>query len=162
MLLINIPERKYGLIAYGDTAHYAFTDYGKDLMSENFVEYFGNDDWYGGFECFASDAAEFLELAAQGTPVDVGAEEPVSWFSCIVGGVAIGMIISAVVVFIKKKGMNTAVEQKEADVYVVDGGLLLRHSSNTFIHTTVEVRELKSEGGTTIDAEGFSGKSGKF
>ena len=165
MLLLNISERDYALIAYGDTAHYAFTDYGKDVMSENFVEYFGNDDWYGGFECFASDAAEFLELAAQGTPVDVGAEEPVSWFSCIVGGVAIGMIISAVVVFIKKKGMNTAVEQKEADVYVVDGGLSLRYSTNTFIHTTVSVRDLsedKDRGGTTIDSEGFSGKSGKF
>lgn len=166
MLLLNISERDYALIAYGDTAHYAFTDYGKDLMSENFVEYFGNDDWYGGFECFASDAAEFLELAAQGTPVDVGAEEPVSWFSCIVGGVAIGMIISAVVVFIKKKGMNTAVEQTEANVYVTKGGLHLTRNTNQFMYTDRAVRTIRddndSSGGTTIDAEGFSGKSGKF
>ncbi|MBR5534128.1 MAG: TPM domain-containing protein [Ruminiclostridium sp.] len=163
LLMLNIYEREYALVAYGSTAHTAFTDYGKDVISENFLPSFAQDDWFGGFESYVDDCEDFLDLAAQGTPVDVGQAEPVPLGVCIGGGVLTGLIVAAIVVLVKKKGMNTAVQQRQADVYVTDSGLDLRVSHNQFIHTTVSVREIEDhKGGTTIDAKGFSGKSGKF
>ena len=49
LLILSMAERDYGLVAHGDFANTAFTDYGKDALAEYFLDDFRNDDWYQGF-----------------------------------------------------------------------------------------------------------------
>ena len=45
ILMLAMEERQYDILAhgYGNTA---FTDYGKDVMAERFLDDFANDDWF--------------------------------------------------------------------------------------------------------------------
>lgn len=49
MLALSMAERDFQMLAHGDTANAAFTDYGKYIMQDEFLDNFREDDWYGGF-----------------------------------------------------------------------------------------------------------------
>ena len=61
--------------------------------------------------------------------------------------------------------MKSVSAKTEADAYLAAGSMEITGREDHFTHTT-EVRtriERSSEsGGTTVDSDGFSGKSGKF
>ena len=46
---LSMAERDFQMLAHGDTANAAFTDYGKYIMQDEFLDNFREDDWYGGF-----------------------------------------------------------------------------------------------------------------
>ena len=71
LLILSMAERDYGLVAHGDFANTAFTDYGKDALAEYFLDDFRNDDWYQGFADYIDGCAEFMRRAADGQPVDM-------------------------------------------------------------------------------------------
>ena len=71
LLLLSMNDRDYALKAYGGGAHEAFTDYGSYQISDSFIRYFRQNDWYGGFADYISNAEDFLTRAAAGNPVDV-------------------------------------------------------------------------------------------
>ena len=64
LLILSMAERDYGLVAHGDFANTAFTDYGKDALAEYFLDDFRNDDWYQGFADYIDGCAEFMRRAA--------------------------------------------------------------------------------------------------
>ena len=70
MLILSMAERDYDLCAYGADAHTAFTDYGKDVLANRFLDDFRNDDWYAGFVDYQNGCASLLRQAAAGTPLD--------------------------------------------------------------------------------------------
>ncbi len=70
LLLLSMADRDYALIAHGNTANYAFTDYGKEQLSTEFLDDFKHDDWYGGFLDYLSGCDDYLRLAQIGNPVD--------------------------------------------------------------------------------------------
>lgn len=76
LLILSMAERDYGLVAHGDFANTAFTDYGKDALAEYFLDDFRNDDWYQGFADYIDGCAEFMRRAADGQPVDIWDESP--------------------------------------------------------------------------------------
>ena len=57
LLILSMAERDYDLCAYGSFGHYAFTDYGKTTISDEFLDNFRRNDWYGGFERIRSNPA---------------------------------------------------------------------------------------------------------
>ena len=71
LLVLSMAERDYCLIAYGSDAHYAFTDYGKEVLENSFLDDFKRNDWNGGFADYISGCEELLSKAAEGKPVDV-------------------------------------------------------------------------------------------
>lgn len=71
LLLLSMDDRDYDLDAYGDAAHYAFTDYGKEQLADVFLDDFRVDDWYSGFADYISECGEYLRLADLGEPVDI-------------------------------------------------------------------------------------------
>ena len=40
LLIMSMADRDYSLIAYGSDAHYSFTDYGKEVLENSFLDNF--------------------------------------------------------------------------------------------------------------------------
>ena len=69
ILLMSMSDRKYATFFYGPKAEYAFDAYGQELMEEEFLDDFRDDDWYDGFSDYLEVCAEYLERAEAGDPV---------------------------------------------------------------------------------------------
>ena len=73
MLALSMAERDFQMLAHGDTANAAFTDYGKYIMQDEFLDNFREDDWYGGFADYIAACGRYLEANANGAPHRRGA-----------------------------------------------------------------------------------------
>ncbi len=179
MLLLAMEERQYDILAhgYGNTV---FTDYGKDIMSERFLDDFSNDDWYWGFYDYMDTCEEFLAMAEGGEPFDVdyydgdyydGDSHGGDSFGANLFGVFIAIVISClialVVCLILRSQMKTARMATEAHKYAKT--LNITNQYDRFSHR--DIRRIYNPpkennggggGGTTINAGGFSHKSGGF
>ena len=169
MLLLSMEERDYDLLAHGDTGNAAFTDYGKDLLADSFLSYFRQDDWFGGFKAYVSSCEYFLQCSSEGQPIDVPAEEPLTFAEKLPFILLIPCVIAGIVCLIAKAGMKTARCKTGAADYVTPNSFYLRVRDDIFKYRTQSVERIQRSdnrpsggGGTTVNAGGFSHKSGKF
>lgn len=169
MLIMEFYDRSYDLCAYGDTAHIAFTDYGKSVIEEAMLGHFKASDWMDGFNAFITEAEYELEQSASGTPVDieVASSKTSTWTYVLMYSLApiLALIITVIIANKNKtKGIAT-----EASAYITKGGLNLSTSLDLYSHTTRTVRHIpppsndhSSSGGTSVNSGGFSHSSGHF
>ena len=172
LLIMSMEDRDYSLLAYGSNAHYSFTDYGKEVLENSFLDNFRRNDWYGGFADYLNGAEMMLKQAAAGNPLDVSYESREG----INNGIATAMVIGipCLVAFGACEGMKRQMKpvsrQSRADEYVVPGGINLSVKRDVFLNRTVTRTRIQTEhrensssgGGTTVNSSGFSGHSGKF
>lgn len=166
LLMLSMAERDYALIAYG-YGNTAFTDYGKEKLCDEFLDNFGDDDWYGGFYDYLEKCDSMLAAARDGHPLDVDSNPLVAPL-----GVAISLLLGFLLALLlcqslKKRQMQSVAEKTEADTYLVGQSVAITGRRDRFTHTTETRRKIEKDsdssgGGTTIDSDGFSGKSGKF
>lgn len=180
MLSLSMAERDYDLVAYGDWAHYAFTDYGKDKLAETFLDNFRNNDWVGGFNDYIANCISLMDMAKNGNPLDTVVYEQVpdvpGWdaFDLMII-VLIPSLIAFAVCSVFKARMKTAKRQVYASNYVDASNSRLRVNSDQFLTRNVVRTRIHRDndsggsrpsggrpGGTTINPGGFSHKSGKF
>ena len=151
-------------IAHGSLGNRAFTDYGKDLLSGEFLDDFRYDDWFDGFEDYIAVSADFLQAESEGTPVDrggSGGSGGISWvffllIPAAVAGVSCGAMAAS---------MKTARVKRNADDYILRKGIRITGRHDRFVNRTVvrqKIENQSSSGGTRVNSRGFSGKSGKF
>ena len=173
MLSLSMADRDYDILAHGSIGHEAFTDYGKEVLADQFLDDFRYDNWYDGLEDYVNGCGEMLEAWHNGSPIDSygGYTERTRG---ITGGRVFGSsAASAVIAFIAcavLKGKNKSVRrQTNANAYVAPGSLALRTQLDQYTHTTEVRRTIESSnrgsgggGGTTINSGGFSHHSGKF
>ena len=163
ILLLSMEERQYDLMAhgYGNTA---FTDYGKDVMAERFLDDFANDDWYAGFCSYLDTCEEFLELAASGEPFDIDSESSGGGFFGVIIMVLISCAVAMGVCLILRAQMKTAVKATEAGDYAKN--LVVTNEYDRFSHRDVQriynPPQEGNDGGTTVNSNGSSHKSGEF
>lgn len=164
LLMLSMAERDYTLIAYG-YGNTAFTDYGKDKLAEKFLDNFGDDDWYGGFTDYLEKSADMLKSARAGHPLDVGSN-PLIRLAGLLISVALGCFASLAVCSFLWRGMKSVGVKAEADTYISAGSVDFTVREDQFTHITesrVKIeRSSGGGGGTSVDSDGFSGKSGKF
>ena len=165
MLLLSMADRDYCLLAhgFGDTA---LTDYGKDYISEEFLDNFGDNDWYGGCMDYLTYTDALLSQARAGNIYGRG--------SSIAGGqlwlwsLILGAGIAAVVCLLQRAMMRKKVRmQTDALGYLEGGKADITRRSDRYTHTTEIRREIKQETSSTDSgghshSGGYSGKSGKF
>lgn len=165
LLLLSMADRDYYLLAhgFGDTA---LTDYGKDYISEEFLDNFGDNDWYGGCMDYLTYTDALLSQARAGNIYDRG--------SSITGGqlwlwsLILGAGIAAVVCLLQRAMMRKKVRmQTDALGYLEGGKADITRRSDRYTHTTEIRREIKQETSSTDSgghshSGGYSGKSGKF
>ena len=167
LLIISMKERDYDIMAHGDFANYAFTDYGKSKLADSFLDYFGNGSWYKGFDAYLNKVDRFLEAAANGTPVDVGTRLkehnlPLS----LAAGLIFGFIVALISCLAMKSGMKSVHTARIASNFIAQDGIKIPIQKDLFTHNTV-VRQViqsssSSSGGTHINSSGASHHSGKF
>ena len=162
LLMLSVADRDYALIAHGSIGNGAFTDYGKDVLSDAFLDDFGDNDWYSGFADYASYSGTFLDSYRQGTPVDVNREEGSGMGFALVMILLVPAAIAGIACGIMASSMKTARKKTHADDY--RQGLQLTGRHDRFMTRTVVRQKIEnsSSGGTTVNSRGFSGKSGKF
>lgn len=173
MLLLSMEDRDYSLIAYG-YGNTAFTDYGKDSLSEEFLDDFRDDDWAAGCRDYLTGCEKLLSMARAGTPLDVGVKIPkepmtfgdwvILWLKCLAGSFLVSLLICGIWLLVAKQKVR---EQSRAAGYLEQGSLNItrrvdRYTHTTVVRTKIEKDPPKSSGGTTVGSSGFSGKSGKF
>lgn len=159
ILLLSMYDRDYALFVYGDDAEYAFNMTGQILLEEEFLPYFGEDDWIGGFRAYVNTCDRFLALAAAGDPVRAN---PVS---LILPAVGVSFIIALIICLIMRAGMKSVRAKSDADPYV-SGTLELTQRRDQYTHTTETRRKIESSSGSGSSSSrsggGGSGRSGKF
>ena len=178
LLSLSMSERDYDLCAYGDWAHYAFTDYGKGKLAETFLDNFRNNDWTGGFNDYIANSVSLMDMAKNGKPLDtiIYEEEPIppGWdafdiaiivaVSCLVGFAACSVF--------SMQMKNTGVKYQAMD-YMSFTRNNLRVNNDQFLRRDVVRTRIFNDdddsrpsggrpGGTTINSGGFSHSSGKF
>ena len=69
MLLLSMDDRDWAMFCYGSRCEYAFNSYGQQKLEKVFLDNFGENDWYGGFEDYVKECSVYLEKASAGKPV---------------------------------------------------------------------------------------------
>ena len=169
LLILSMAERDYDLCAYGSFGHYAFTDYGKTTISDEFLDNFRRNDWYGGFADYIARTEELLIQAKDGAPVDVPPRERFTPAG-VVASLVIGALVAWGICSALKGKMKTARIAADADSYVRPGGAQITARDDRFTHVTTSRRKIESSsssgggrgGGTHVSSGGFSHSSGKF
>ena len=188
MLLLSMADRDYALVAYGDFANMSFTDYGKDVVADAFLDDFRGNDWYGGFTDYLNTCEYLLEESSNGTPVDILVpDDPydpyipyqkptlMDYVERFLIMLIPGFLVSLIICAILRSKSKTVHIAADANRYV-DSGLRLFASNDMFLHRSQSRRRLDTEnrsssfhggggshyGGTTVNSSGFSSKSGKF
>jgi uncharacterized protein len=168
LLFLSLTERDYYLIAFG-FGNTAFTDYGKDVMINNYIRPLLRDDmYYDAFSAYLDKAEEYLAMARDGTPFDRGTD-PAAQQSNILFKVAVVILVPLIIAFIIcsvwKSQMKSARIATTACNYIPPGGFHLTGSADTFLYQTrtrVKIQSSSSSGGTSVNSRGFSGRGGKF
>lgn len=164
LLLLSMAERDYALIAHGAIGNAAFTDYGKELLSEEFLDDFRYDDWAGGFADYLSFSEKLLESHAMGAPVDVEQGSGVGVTLLMV--LLVPALIAGISCGVMAASMKTAKTKTHADDYIRNRGIQLTDRHDRFLTRTVVRQKIESSsssnGGTRVNSGGFSGRSGKF
>lgn len=185
---LSMAERDFQMLVHGDTANAAFTDYGKYIMQDEFLDNFREDDWYGGFADYIAACGRYLEANANGAPIDVEPSdeteeeyEPLSFgdklfFAALMAfrfGLPLGLIVAFIVCAVYKRQLKSVRRATEAARYTVSGGAEITAREDRFTHTTEVRTPIKTEsddhdsgpsfsGGTTVNSGGFSHSGGKF
>lgn len=173
LLILSMNDRDYALIAYGDEAHKAFTDYGKDCLSDIFLPEFAENDWDDGFLGYLIKCEEILEMAAEGVYFDVDTDPDMKAAGILIAlfvVTPIGAVIALIVCAIISGSMKSVGMQRSATTYIQKDSLRLGRKIDLYTHTSESRQPINndsnsssgSRGGTTVRSGGFSGKSGKF
>ena len=166
MILLSMADRDYHLHFNSDRANSVFSEYARDVMEENVVDYLRSDDYYGAFREYLDICDYDLGQAAAGTPVEAPESEGIGVFAVIPGLIA--ALLTGVALCAP---MHSAKKATNANAYLVEGSLHLTTRSDTFLHRTVtrQRREPPQErssssggGGSSTYSGSHSGRSGKF
>ena len=173
LLIMSMADRDYSILAYGSNAHYAFTDYGKQVLEDRFLDNFRRDDWYGGFQDYISGCGDLLARADAGQPLDVettartGTSDTVTTMITVI----VPLLTAFSVCEVMKRRMKPVERRSTAEEYIVPGGVNLSVQRDVFVNRSVTRTVIRTEnrdsfggsgGGTTVNSAGFSGHSGKF
>lgn len=157
LLLLSMQERDYSLFVYGPEAETAFSDYALEKLEERFLDDLAFDEWYDGLYDYAETCAEFLDSAANGSPVR---KNMLQYVPVVI---LVSLVIAFIVCSILKGKMKSVFKQVDADTYTTGNGLTLTGCRDLYTHTTTRRTKVSSSsGGSSRSGGGGSGRSGKF
>lgn len=173
LLLVSMGERDWAIstTGWGITV---FTDAGLDYMTDRFIPYLSDGEYYKAFNEYAKLCDKFITKAYDGNPYDVG-HLPKTYFKLI--WIPISLVLGFLVAFImasaKKKEMKSIIKQSSASHYTKDGSVILTQNSDNYVtrrtFTRIISRDISSGGSsggssthTSSSGTSHGGSSGKF
>lgn len=141
VFLIALNDHKYSLYTYG-YGDYAITNAGAEYFADEIVRQFRAENYYGGCEFVVDTVEKFVNQARTGAPYDTDTlpkppKAPFGWVKHIVIALAIGFIISLIVVNAMKKSLKSVHLQSSAANYQRQGSLNVRGGQEFFLYTSV-------------------------
>ncbi len=162
LLMLSMAERDYRLVIFGNEAHELFNESTRIDIEESFLEYFADDDWYGGFD----DYYDMVEHK-----INFG------WLDVVVD-FSIVLLISGVIGFVIAFGLANVHVAKLKSIkmggstgsYIQQGGVEFTLQEDTYTHTTTSKTRIQTSSGgggggggrSSFSGGGFSGGGGKF
>ena len=167
LLLVSMEDRDWYISTsgYGITA---FTDWGIEMLSDRFLPDMSDGDYADAFETFISGTDEYVTMARNGTPYDIGSEPFDGEFALVVSAV-VGLIASLIITG-SMKGQLKSVRQQNAGAYLKKGSLNIKNSRELFLYRNVSrtARQTDSSSGggsrthTSSSGRSHGGGGGKF
>lgn len=183
MIMLSMADRDYAMFVYGPKASEVFNSYGQEKLETYFLDNFRDDDWYGGFSDYIDACGNYLQLAAEGTPVsapegydsgdydgDYNVDyEPTpgeNFVGSFVVALGISCVISIIICLLLLLKMHTVHQKTEANDYISEK-LKLTRKEDHYTHTTQTRRKIERESSSSGSTHsetggGGSGRSGKF
>lgn len=181
MMTIDLDGRDWCIDADGD-GNRIYTDYGKEVMSQQIVPYLSNGQYYEAFDRFLDLAGSFAVEANTQQPYDVFNEyngEPETLPQKLGKAAPIGLIASALTTLFgmggMKRGMNTVQKKHGAIQYARRDSMRMDRQADIFLYRTQRRERLPDpprggggghHGGTTthVSSHGHTHSSahGKF
>ena len=169
LFLVDMGEHKWALSTKG-AAISTFTDAGQKYMTDQFIPYLSDGEYYDAFYTYAELCDEFITEAYENEPYDVG-HLPKTYFSFkwILYSLAIGFVSAFVIAMVKKSDMVSIVKQQSASNYTKEGSINMTNSHDRFLNSVVTTRVISnddSSGGssthTSSSGDTHGGSSGEF
>lgn len=171
LLLLTMEERKWWMSTHGEAIQ-IFTDAGQEYMSDQFVSYLSDGDYYEGFTKFADLCEEFIVQAQNGEPYDTGnlPEEEIPFYISFLIALVIGFVIAVIISVVMRSGMKTVHMKPDAADYMKAGSLHINRSRDMFLYNhitrTAKPKNDSSGGGssthTSSSGETHGGSGGSF
>lgn len=166
LLLVDMGSRQWWIstTGYGITA---LTDAGIDYISEEFLPYLSDGEYYEAFSTYAQLCDEFVTQAREGEAYDVSNMPKEAFPVATRLGIAliIGLVVGFVGVTVLKGQMKSVRRQSTAGGYVTQGGLNLYTSRDRFLYVHRDRERLPEpdhgshgNGGSSVH-RGSSGRS---
>ena len=170
LLLVSIEDNDWHISTSG-YAITAFTDAGREYMSEQFVPYLSDGEYYKAFSTYADLCDQFITQAKTDEPYDVGnlPKEPFKiWFNVLIA-LGIGFVFAIIVVLYMKSKLKSVRFQPAASSYVRNGSMNVTQSGDFFLYSHLDRRERPKDndsGGssthTSSSGSTHGGGGGKF
>ena len=170
LLLVSIEDNDWHISTSG-YAITAFTDAGREYMSEQFLTYLSDGEYYKAFSTYADLCDQFITQAKTDEPYDVGnlPKEPFKiWFNVLIA-LGIGFVFAIIVVLYMKSKLKSVRFQPAASSYVRNGSMNVTQSGDFFLYSHLDRRARPKDndsGGssthTSSSGSTHGGGGGKF
>ena len=119
--------------------------------------------YFDAFMAYARTCDEFLTLAREGTPVDIGYDSAFNWVGALMISAVIGLIGGLIMVNSMKNSMTTVKMAVNAQNYVRQNSLHLTAQGDRFLYTQTQriPRSDGSSGGSRGGSTGHHSSSGR-
>lgn len=179
LLLISMEERDWYISTCGYGIE-AITDAGRNTMSDYFVPYLSDGDYYTAFKTYAELCDKFVTQARTDVSYDIGNLDDLDysipltaedWITAVCVNIVIGIVAALIVCSILKSKLKTVAMQRGANNYTVEDSFEVTQSSDLFLYSTVsrtaKPKENESSGGgssthTSSSGTSHGGGGGKF
>lgn len=158
MLLVDMGSRNWYVNTTGKCEE-AFTDYGIDEMSEEFLPELSDGDYKKAFDNYADACERYLKEYESGTPYDVN-NQPLTAFDYVkkvMFAAFIGLIVAVVVAITLTKQLKSVEPERTADNYIRSGSFKLNVQKDLFLYNSVtKTRRSSSSSGSSGRRSGGS------
>lgn len=149
IFFIDMNERDWVISACGYGIE-AFTDAGRDYISEQVIDDLKAGNYYDTFVTFAKLCDEFINQADNGDPYDVGNLPKGSFpaLKYIVVALIVGFVISGIINLSLRAQLKSVRPNNQAADYVIPGSMNVTGRNDMFLYRKVtSVRKAESSSG---------------
>lgn len=151
LLLVTMSEREWWMTTTGDAID-IFTDARQEEISERFVSYLSDEEYYEGF-------VEFADLC-ENTIVQAQTEAEDDLLGSMIIAVGIGFVLSLIITGVMRCGMKSVRFKPDAADYLQKGSVHLNRSHDMFLYRQV-TKSAKSENNSSSSSTHVSSSGRK-
>ena len=169
LFLISMEERDWAISTHGYGID-VFTDAGQKYMTDNFMEYISDGDYYKGFEKFADLSDQFITQAKTDAPYETNnlPKKPVSPILIIGISILGGAIVALIITGVMRGKLTSVSRQRMAGNYIVNTVMQPDANMDLYLYSVVTktARPKENEGGSSTHSSSsgstHGGSSGSF